>query len=149
MELGKEMTKYYGGLSLAVVVLGGLLATKHTFYEWEMVHRNVESCLRGKGVSDVLALSYQDLSCHLKPCFLSLGHFPEDYEILADTLVQMWVAEGIIPGIPYKEMGEETLEDVAEAYLDEPIGRCMVQVGARSSNGKVVASMTLCEICAC
>lgn len=51
-------------------------------------HRNVESCLRGKGneqegkgVSDVLALSYQDLSCHLKPCFLSLGHFPEDYEL--------------------------------------------------------------------
>ncbi|KAL6326577.1 hypothetical protein AAG906_008439 [Vitis piasezkii] len=122
VELGKEMTKYYGGLSLAVVVLGGLLATKHTFYEWEMVHRNVESCLRGKGVSDVLAL--------------------------IDTSVQMWVAEGIIPGIPYKEMGEETLEDVAEAYLDEPIGRCMVQVGARSSNGKVVASMTLCEICA-
>lgn len=76
-ELGKEMTKYYGGLSLAVVVLGGLLATKHTFYEWEMGHRNVESCLRGKGneqegkgVSDLLALS-----------FLSLGHFPEDYEL--------------------------------------------------------------------
>ena len=69
-ELGKEMVRYCGGLPLAIVVLGGLLATKHTFYEWERVHRNIKSYLRrgkdnyeqqGSGVSDVLALSYQDL----------------------------------------------------------------------------------------
>ena len=44
----------------------------------------------------------------------------------------MWVAEGIV-----SRVGEETSEDVAEGYLDELIGRCMVQVGRRSSNGRV------------
>ena len=140
-ELGKEMVRYCGGLPLAIVVLGGLLATKHTFYEWERVQRNIKSYLRrgkdnyeqqGSGVSDVLALSYQDLPYYLKSCFLYLANFPEDYEIPTRPLVQMWVAEGII-----SEAREETLEDVAEGYLDELIGRCMVQAGRVSSNGRV------------
>ncbi|XP_034704997.1 putative disease resistance protein At1g50180 isoform X2 [Vitis riparia] len=140
-EVGKEMARYCGGLPLAVVVLGGLLATNHTLYDWERIHRNIKSYLmRGidnykqqdSGVSNVLALSYQDLSCHLKSCFLYLAHFPEDYEIRTKSLVRMWVAEGII-----SKVGEQTLEDVAEGYLDELIQRCMVQVGRTSSNGRV------------
>ncbi|XP_034704288.1 putative disease resistance protein At1g50180 [Vitis riparia] len=139
--LGKEMAKCCGGLPLAIVVLGGLLATKHHTYEWERVHKHTKSYLRkgkdkyeqqGSGVSDVLALSYQDVPYQLKSCFLYLGHFPEDHEIHTKTLVQMWVAEGIV-----SRVGEETSEDVAEGYLDELIGRCMVQVGRRSSNGRV------------
>uniref|UniRef100_F6HCD2 Disease resistance protein n=1 Tax=Vitis vinifera TaxID=29760 RepID=F6HCD2_VITVI len=139
--LGKEMAKCCGGLPLAIVVLGGLLATKHHTYEWERVHKHTKSYLRkgkdkyeqqGSGVSDVLALSYQDVPYQLKSCFLYLGHFPADHEIHTKTLVQMWVAEGIV-----SRVGEETSEDVAEGYLDELIGRCMVQVGRRSSNGRV------------
>ena len=140
-KVGKKMAKYCGGLPLAVVVLGGLLATNHTLYDWERIHRNIKSSLmRGKdnykqqdsGVSDVLALSYQDLSYHLKSCFLYLAHFPEDYQIRTKTLVRMWVAEGIV-----SKVGEQTLEDVAEGYLNELIQRCMVQVGRTSSNGRV------------
>ncbi|KAL7235034.1 hypothetical protein ACSBR1_018502 [Camellia fascicularis] len=92
MELGKEMVKQCGGLPLAIVVLGGLLANKHKMEEWEM----------GKGshggvpVSDILALSYQDLPFHLKACFLYLSHLPEDYDIPTKKLVQMWMAEGIV-----------------------------------------------------
>ena len=135
------MAKYCGGLPLAVVVLGGLLATKHHTYEWERIHKHAKSYLRrgkdkceqqGSGVSNVLALSYQDLPYQLKSCFLYLGHFPEDHEIHTKALVRMWVAEGIV-----SRVGEETSEDVAEGYLDELIGRCMVQVGRRDSNGRV------------
>ncbi|KAJ9683822.1 hypothetical protein PVL29_016359 [Vitis rotundifolia] len=140
-EVGKEMARYCGGLPLAVVVLGGLLATNHTLHDWERIRRNIKSYLmRGKdnykqqdsGVSYVLALSYQDLSYHLKSCFLYLAHFPEDYEIRTKSLVRMWVAEGII-----SKVGEQTMEDVAEGYLDELIQRCMVQVGRTGSNGRV------------
>ena len=135
------MAKYCGGLPLAVVVLGGLLATKHHTYEWERIHKHTKSYLRsgkdkceqqGSGVSNVLALSYQDLPYQLKSCFLYLGHFPEDHEIYTKALVRMWVDEGIV-----SRVGEETSEDVAEGYLDELIGRCMVQVGRRDSNGRV------------
>ncbi|WJZ95163.1 hypothetical protein VitviT2T_013953 [Vitis vinifera] len=42
--LGTEMVRRCGGLPLALVVLGGLLATKkHTLKEWEKVHRNIGS----------------------------------------------------------------------------------------------------------
>ena len=84
------MVRRCGGLPLALVVLGGLLATKkHTLKEWEKVHRNIGSYVRrGKGheeahegISEVLALSYYGLAYQLKPCFLYLGHFPEDFDI--------------------------------------------------------------------
>ncbi|KAL7206876.1 hypothetical protein ACSBR2_019555 [Camellia fascicularis] len=61
MELGKEMVKHCGGLPLAIVVLGGLLANKHEMEEWKMVSRNINYYLNKKGegshegVRDILA----------------------------------------------------------------------------------------------
>ena len=136
-EMGREMARYCGGLPLAVVVLGGLLAKNPTLHDWERIYRNITSYLmrsgkdnykqQDSGVSDVLVLSYQDLSYHLKSCFLYLAHFPEDHEIPTKTLVRMWVAEGIVSN-----------EDVGEGYLAELIERCMIQVGKTSSyDGRV------------
>ena len=136
-EMGREMARYCGGLPLAVVVLGGLLAKNPTLHDWERIYRNIKSYLmrsrkdnykqQDSGVSDVLVLSYQDLSYHLKSCFLYLAHFPEDHEIPTKTLVRMWVAEGIV-----------SKEDVGEGYLVELIERCMIQVGrTSSSDGRV------------
>jgi len=134
-ELGREMVKQCGGLPLAVVLLGGLLATKRTLSEWQVVHQNLDSYLKsgnytGGGqeerVLDVLALSYQDLPYQLKPCFLYLGFYDEDVEIEVETLYPMWIAEGLIS---QDEKGEEeTMMDVAERYLDELAQRCIVQV---------------------
>ncbi|WJZ83362.1 hypothetical protein VitviT2T_003052 [Vitis vinifera] len=139
-RLGMKMVRHCGGLPVAIIVLGGLLATKHTLKDWEMVYRNINSYLRrGKGheqefggVSEVLASSYYDLPYQLKPCFLYLGHFPEDFEIPTKKLMRMWVAEGIVSSVQ-----GETAEDVAERYLDELIERCMVQVGRRNFIGRV------------
>jgi hypothetical protein len=57
------MLKYCGGLPLAITVLGGLLAAKHTREEWEDVHRHVKSYLNVQeglqfNKDKVLALSY-------------------------------------------------------------------------------------------
>ncbi|KAF8395667.1 hypothetical protein HHK36_019617 [Tetracentron sinense] len=91
-KLGRVMVGKCAGLPLSVNVLGGLLATKKTVNEWEMVHRKI---LDGTydGVSGILALSYNDLPYHLKPCFLHLGIFPEGFEIPKNKLIRMWVAE--------------------------------------------------------
>ncbi|KAJ9166908.1 hypothetical protein P3X46_021597 [Hevea brasiliensis] len=142
-ELGREMIGKCTGLPLAIIVLGGLLATKTTIYEWDTVRRNIVSHLRrGKGheqlfgVSEVLALSYHELPYQLKPCFLHLANFPEDYEIPTKKLIRMWVAEGFISCIHNEEM-EEIMEDVAQRYLDELVQRCMVQVVERGSTGRI------------
>ncbi|KAA8548851.1 hypothetical protein F0562_000535 [Nyssa sinensis] len=53
MELGNKMASRCGGLPLAVVVLGGILVSKHSWREWEMVHGNIDSYLRrGKGIGE-------------------------------------------------------------------------------------------------
>ncbi|GMY05641.1 putative disease resistance protein At1g50180 [Fagus crenata] len=140
--LGNEMLKYCGGLPLAITVLGGLLAAKHTREEWEDVHRHVKSYLNVQeslqfNNDKVLALSYNELPCHLKPCFLYLGHFPEDFEISTKELVQMWMAEGFIQKIQHERGREDTMEDDGERYLQELVQRCMVLVGKISSLGRI------------
>ncbi|KAL3506329.1 hypothetical protein ACH5RR_031711 [Cinchona calisaya] len=133
--LGKEMVKYCGGLPLAIVVLGGILATKHEFNEWKFVFQNVKPYF-GKGeiigqeeglqVQRILGLSYTDLPYRLKPCFLYLAIYPEDHDIEVESLYQLWMAEGMVS--KEDRIGEESMMDVAERYLVEFAKRCMLQV---------------------
>ncbi|TYH46639.1 hypothetical protein ES332_D11G352000v1 [Gossypium tomentosum] len=134
-ELGEDMVKHCAGLPLAIIILGGILATKYPLLtEWLKVSANVKSYLnndKGEVLRDVLALSYDDLPPYLRPCFLYLSHFPEDYGIPADRLIQLWVAEGIVSS--KQEEGDEgqIAEDVAEGYLLDLAERCMIQVRER------------------
>ncbi|KAA8548852.1 hypothetical protein F0562_000536 [Nyssa sinensis] len=142
-KLGRKMAGQCGGLPLAVVVLGGVLATKHTLDEWETVNQNVNLYFRkGKGhdqeysgVSDILALSYHDLPYQFKSCFLYLGNFPEDSEIPAEKLCQQLVAEDLVSFEEIEE--EETRTNVAERYLHELAHRCMIQVQVKESTDRI------------
>ncbi|XP_057471234.1 putative inactive disease susceptibility protein LOV1 isoform X2 [Actinidia eriantha] len=135
--LGRQMVKRCGGLPLAIVVLGGLLATKSTSREWDVVCKNVKShrWIEDDGVSKVLALSYHDLPYQLKPCFLYFSCFPEDYEIRAEKLYYLWMAEGFLSTEDRGE--EETMMEVAECYLNELAQRCMVQVQLKEVTGRI------------
>ncbi|XP_017979984.1 PREDICTED: probable disease resistance protein At1g58602 isoform X2 [Theobroma cacao] len=139
-EFGKNIVRHCGGMPLAIVVLGGILATKNSLNEWQLVSKNVKSYLKrgkGQGVEDVLELSYDDLPPYLRSCFLYLSHFPEDCEISAERLIQLWIAEGIVLSNQNKGNGEEIVEDVAENYLIELAERCMIQVGERDALLKI------------
>ncbi|XWS07713.1 hypothetical protein CRYUN_Cryun41cG0013600 [Craigia yunnanensis] len=139
--LGREMIQRCGGLPLAIVALGGLLATKKSRDQWEMVQRNIHAHLNKAqqqnhpygAVNGILGLSYNDLPYYLKPCFLYLGHYPEDWEISKKELIRLWIAEGFIS--PSLESGGMLMEDVAEEFLEELINRCLVQVGKRDYTG--------------
>ncbi|RWR76925.1 Disease resistance protein [Cinnamomum micranthum f. kanehirae] len=140
METGKKILAKCHGLPLATVVLGGLLSRRDiTFSAWSKVLDSVTWHLAedSNQCMEILALSYYDLPHHLKPCFLYLGLFPEDYEIKSKDLIKLWVAEGFI-----QERGNEIMEDVAEDYLEELIGRSMIQVARKRSNG----SFSTCRI---
>ncbi|CBI38077.3 unnamed protein product, partial [Vitis vinifera] len=136
-ELGKKIVANCGGLPLAIVVLGGLLSRKEkTPLSWQKVldsltwhlNQGPDSCL------GVLALSYNDMPYYLKSCFLYCGLFPEDSEIWTDKLIRLWVAEGFI-----QRRGVEIAEDVAEDHLQELVHRSMIQVAARSFDGRVMS----------
>ena len=139
-KLGEEMIEYCGGLLLTIAVLEGLLATKQTREGWDDVHKHVKSYLHEEQnlrVNKVLALSYNDLPSHLKPCFLYLGHFPEDFEIPTKELIRMWMGEGFISQIQHGGGREDTMDDVGDRYLRELVQRCMVLVENRGSLGRI------------
>ncbi|TYI63349.1 hypothetical protein E1A91_D09G012400v1 [Gossypium mustelinum] len=130
-KLAVEILGYCCRLPSAIVVMGGILATKRSTEEWEMLLNHVKSNLSSISLPAILALAYDDLPYHLKPCFLYLSQFPEGYMISIGKLIQLWVAEGILSN----DKGE-SIEDIAESYIIELAKRCMVQVGEGEVNMK-------------
>lgn len=134
-NLAREIVVKCGGLPLAVVVVGGLLSRKlKSSGEWGGVLQNISRHLpdEEEKIRRILALSYSDLPPPLKSCFLYLALFPEGMNIHTKKLIRLWVAEGLLP-----QEGGETAEGVAQKYLNELIGRCMIQVGTVTSLGRV------------
>ncbi|KAF8394013.1 hypothetical protein HHK36_020215 [Tetracentron sinense] len=126
--LSRNILKRCGGLPLAIVTIGGVLSTKNNnLIEWEMVHRSLGSLLESndklKNMQKILSLSYNDLPYHLKPCFLYLSIFPEDYMMKSSKLIKIWIAEGLVI-----EKERMTHEEVAESYLHELANRSLLQI---------------------
>ncbi|KAJ8445734.1 hypothetical protein Cgig2_026061 [Carnegiea gigantea] len=141
VEVGEKMLKHCNGHPLAMVVLGGILATKRTVEEWRYVYDNLQSNLQGhglySGVYEVLALSYYEMSYHLKACFLVLAYFPEDLEIPAERLYHLWIAEGTMSPMQDQEEGKRSLEDTAKVSLNELVHKGIVQAVSRDVMGDI------------
>ncbi|KAJ4974355.1 hypothetical protein NE237_007529 [Protea cynaroides] len=134
-ELAEKIVQKCHGLPLAIAVLGGLLSTKQkTTDVWNKVLESASWQLLQDSTDcpEILALSYDNLPNFLKPCFLYFGLFPEDKLINCESLIQLWIAEGFI-----QKRGAESMEDVAEDYLEELIQRNMIQVEVCGLNGSV------------
>ncbi|KAJ4789538.1 Disease resistance family protein [Rhynchospora pubera] len=133
LELANALSKKCKGLPLALIVLGGIISTKEqTYHAWKRVFATMDWHSDGKDCMNVLAMSYEDMPYYLKSCFLYLSSFPEDYEITATRLVNMWVAEGFIP-----QQDRKTMEETAEDCLEQLFQRSMIQVSSRSPNGSI------------
>ncbi|KAF5945760.1 hypothetical protein HYC85_015988 [Camellia sinensis] len=130
-NIGEQILKRCGGVPLAIVLAAGLLLLRErSENEWKGI-------LEGMGqdqdqCSEIFRLSYKDLPTNLKSCFLYFGLFPEDHEISAFKLVNLWAAEGFIQGSGVREV-----EDVGDDYLNHLIARNLIQVVRRRFDGKV------------
>ncbi|KZV24874.1 hypothetical protein F511_14757 [Dorcoceras hygrometricum] len=135
-EIGKTIVRNCGGLPLAVAAISGLLAkSSRTVEYWESVANDTYEALNigGDGFCfEILSLSYRHLPVHLKPCFLYMSIYPEDSNIKISTLVQLWVAEGIVKPIRYK-----SLEEVAEDNLKDLIDRNLIQARDYGSRNNI------------
>uniref|UniRef100_A0A0E0HLG8 Uncharacterized protein n=1 Tax=Oryza nivara TaxID=4536 RepID=A0A0E0HLG8_ORYNI len=137
-EVSNSVLKKCGGLPLAIVNIGSLLASKtnRTKEEWQKVCNNLGSELENnptlEGVKQVLTLSYNDLPYHLKACFLYLSIFPENYVIKRGPLVRKWIAEGFV-----SQRHGQSMEQLAESYFDEFVARSIVQPVRTDWTGKL------------
>ncbi|KAI3989528.1 hypothetical protein MKX01_035290 [Papaver californicum] len=125
-DLGNQMVEKCQGLPLAIVVLGSLLSSKEkSQIVWSKVNASVNWHLtHGVGshsCSGILASSYYELPYYLKPCFLYMG-----------ISLKIMKSKGI-----HTNKGEQTMEDVAEDYLEELINRSMIQVARWKFDGRV------------
>ncbi|KAL1361193.1 hypothetical protein AAHE18_04G235000 [Arachis hypogaea] len=139
---GKEMANACKGLPLAIIVLAGMVAKKERSpREWLKIKNNVSWYLAQEEeyriVTNILKLSYDDLPQTLKPCFLYLGVYPEDYEINVRRLCQLWIAEGFIQKKEVGPSNSPEVEDIADMYLDKLVERSLVQVASRRTDGGV------------
>ncbi|KAG5609879.1 hypothetical protein H5410_021160 [Solanum commersonii] len=124
-SLAKDMVEKCRGLPLAIVVLSRLLSHKKGLNEWQKVKDHLWKNIKEDKsieISNILSLSYNDLSVALKQCLLYFGIFPEDQVLEADNIIRLWMAKGFIP------RGEEIMEDTTEGFLNELIRRNLVQV---------------------
>ncbi|XP_044428188.1 disease resistance protein RPP13-like [Triticum aestivum] len=131
----EKLVKKCGCLPLAILTIGGILATKK-IEEWEHVYNQLPSELESnpslEAMKMMVTLSYNHLPSHLKPCLLYVSIFPEDSEIQMRRLVERWIAEGLIRGGT-----GVNIEDVAKGYFNELINRSMLQPSRVNIEGVV------------
>ncbi|KAH6774789.1 hypothetical protein C2S51_013193 [Perilla frutescens var. frutescens] len=132
-EIGNEILRSCGGLPLAVVLVGGILSNlDQNRASWEEISTNVSTAVGGQ-LENILSLSYTNLPRCVRPFFLLMGGFPEDYEIHVSRLIKLWVGEGFMK----PKNASKSLEEEGEEYLDDLIKRSLVFVTSKKSNGKI------------
>ncbi|XP_050377407.1 disease resistance protein RPM1-like [Argentina anserina] len=137
-EICPSILKKCGGLPLAIVAVGSVLALKDqtNVDEWTAVSGSIGAELQENDQLDnmtkVLYLSFSDLPYHLKSCFLYLSIFPDIYKIDHMRLIRLWLAEGFII-----ETEGKTPEEVAQSYIKELWDRSLIQATETATDGRV------------
>ncbi|KAH6783294.1 hypothetical protein C2S52_008253 [Perilla frutescens var. hirtella] len=139
-EFAENILKRCEVLPLAIVVIGGLLATKkNKREEWEMFNRSLSNELMQGGRLErlwksIFSLSYNDLPYYLKYCFLYLSIFPEGGLLYKGDILLLWIPEGYV-----QSENDKILEEVAEKYLNDIWSRNLIQVAEKYGDGTVHA----------
>ncbi|KAH6759347.1 hypothetical protein C2S51_019582, partial [Perilla frutescens var. frutescens] len=134
MPFAESILKRCEGLPLAIIVIGGLLATKESRAEvWELFNRSLGSELEGdKRLWRLFSVSYNDLPYYLKYCFSYLSIFPEGGLLEKEKMLRLWTAEGFV-----QLKQNLNLEEVAAVYLNELCSRGLIQVAEKHADGRV------------
>ncbi|KAH0634426.1 hypothetical protein KY290_038554 [Solanum tuberosum] len=134
VDIGRSIVGRCGGIPLAIVVTAGMLrARERTERAWNRVLESMGHKIQD-GCGKVLALSYNDLPIALRPCFLYFGLYPEDHEIRAFDLTNMWIAEKLIV---VDSGNRREAEDLAEDFLNDLVSRNLIQVAKRTYDGRI------------
>ncbi|KAH0756838.1 hypothetical protein KY290_020331 [Solanum tuberosum] len=139
-EIGKKIAEKCQGLPLIILVIAGHLSktVPKTLESWKYVAKTLSEIIAShpNKCLGVLGLSYHHLPNRLKPCFLSMGGFPEDFQVDTGRLIQLWIAEGFIRT---SSGSRESLEEVAKNFLVDLISRNLIMARKKRFNGEVKA----------
>ncbi|KAJ1427896.1 P-loop containing nucleoside triphosphate hydrolase [Sesbania bispinosa] len=120
--IGRKIADKCGGLPLAAEALGGLLRTRLSEKDWNKILKSNIWDLPDNKVLPPLLLSYHYLPAALKGCFAYCSIFPKHYTIDKETVVRLWIAEGLV-----QSKSNHSLEETGDEYFDELISRSLIQ----------------------
>lgn len=138
---GAHIVNKCQGLPLAITAIGRILLGKALSKDtiavknaWRKVSESLPTYLKLEDTSmaNSFFFSYCQLPYYLRPCFLYLGMFPEDYNIPVSKLIRLWIAEGFI-----QHRKGATLEQTGHDYLGELVRRNLVLVTKMSTYGQI------------
>ncbi|XP_043717985.1 putative disease resistance protein RGA3 [Telopea speciosissima] len=137
VRIGKELVEKCKGVPLAIKSLSALMHSKRNENEWLSIQYSEiwnESDQDGNGILSVLKLSYDHLSSPLKHCFAYCSIFPKDYCIRKKTLIQLWMAEGLLQS----SNDNKLMEDIGEEYFKCFVWNSFFQDVERYKHGEEV-----------
>ncbi|CAD6257451.1 unnamed protein product [Miscanthus lutarioriparius] len=138
-EYSDEIIKMCGGLPLSIIMVANIFASQPDNAElWHHVKKYLKTSLENNFstenmMREIVILSYNNLSHHLKTCLLHLNMYPEGCTFMKADLVKQWWAEGFVSAIAGKDINE-----VAECYFDELVGRGLIQPNHVSFSDEVI-----------
>ncbi|KAK2631419.1 hypothetical protein EUGRSUZ_L02932 [Eucalyptus grandis] len=128
-ELAKNIVLECKGLPLALITIGQAMVGKDNPNEW----RHTLTMLRSRphelsgmveDVYHILEFSYDSLAdTTQQACFLYCCHFPKDYPIMTNELIELWIGEGLLGDTDdvyhMRDKGASVLRDLKRACLLE------------------------------
>ncbi|KAK3028953.1 hypothetical protein RJ639_039980 [Escallonia herrerae] len=122
------------GVPLALKTLGTLLYTKKDVREWRSILDSPlwDSC----DMLPCLVLTYSHLpSASLRCCFAYCSIFPKGCYIEKDSLVQLWMAAGLLhsPG-----RSDLDMEDLGDSYFNDLLWYSFLQDAVKDEDGNII-----------
>ncbi|KAK9146751.1 hypothetical protein Sjap_006654 [Stephania japonica] len=132
LEIGRQLVKKCGGVPIATKVLGSLLYSMQDESQWERIRDDKVWDLDGP-VLAALRLTYHYLTSHARRCFAYCSLYPKEYVMEKENLIQIWMANGLIP------VNESTEPEVAgDMIFKELLSHTMLEGTEWNGDGNVV-----------
>uniref|UniRef100_A0A0D9X5N0 Uncharacterized protein n=1 Tax=Leersia perrieri TaxID=77586 RepID=A0A0D9X5N0_9ORYZ len=119
-----QLLRKCSGLKLAIETVAKLLAYNSP-HKWGELCDDLPSLLYNdpslNKIRKVMVRSYRNLPPYLRPCFLYLSIFPEYSDINVETVVDSWLAEGLV-----RDKTGMSPRAVAQRYMSELFDRSVI-----------------------
>ncbi|XP_024028646.1 putative disease resistance protein RGA3 [Morus notabilis] len=128
VKIGKEIVKKCGGVPLAAKALGGLMRFKNEEHEWLSVNQSeIWNLPQDKcSILPALRLSYFHLPIQQRRCFAYCAVFPKDDMIRNESLIHLWMANGLISSKGGLEAMHDLVHDLAQFIMADECGVLMI-----------------------
>lgn len=104
--------------------------------KWDNVLKSEMWGFPGEEILPALRLSYYYLPSHLNRCFTYCSIFPKGYEFQKESLILLWMAEGLLhqPKGNEKRQELDDMEELGDQYFEELLSRSLFEKSRSSKS---------------